>query len=95
LSVDEVRPSRHEGDKEERINAILEPKYDNMQMWHYRGGNCQSLEEELVMARPPHDDIKDALANAVAIATIPKQRAYQGMQRNNILTHPRFGGIAY
>jgi phage terminase large subunit-like protein len=94
LSVDEVRPSRHEGDKEERINAILEPKYDNMQMWHYRGGNCQSLEEELVMARPPHDDIKDALANAVAIATIPKQRTYQGMQQN-VLTHPRFGGVAY
>ena len=41
-------------------------------MWHYKGGNCQTLEEELVMSHPPHDDCKDALANAVDLAVIPK-----------------------
>ena len=93
LSVDEFRPNRHEGNKEERISAILEPKYDNQQIWHYKGGNCQSLEEELVMAHPPHDDIKDSLANAINIAIIPKQRFQQNGTYNNVLTHPRFGGI--
>ena len=92
ISIDEYRPSRHEGDKEERIAAMLEPKYENLQIWHYKGGNCQLLEEELILRRPPHDDIKDALANAIAIAKSPIQR--QQMQVNsNILYHSRFGGI--
>lgn len=92
LSIDEYNPSRHEGAKEERIASILEPKYDNMQVWHYRGGNCQSLEEELVMRRPPHDDIKDALANAINIALIPKQWSSHSSV-SHIKSHPRFGGI--
>lgn len=94
LSIDEFRPTRHQGDKEERISAILEPKYDNMQIWHYRGGNCQTLEEELVMLHPQHDDIKDALANAVAISVIPKQRM-SFSQGSNIISHSRFGGISF
>lgn len=94
LSVDKIRPSRHEGDKEERVNAVLEPKYDNMQVWHYRGGNCQSLEEELVMLRPPHDDIKDALANAISIAQIPRQRSLM-TGTSNVVYHSRFGGCAF
>ena len=95
LSIDAVRPTRHQGDKEERLAAILEPKYDNLQMWHYKGGNCQSLEEELVMLHPPHDDIKDALANAVAMAVIPRQRASGTNLGSNILTHSRFGGVSF
>ncbi len=94
LSIAEHRPSRHEGEKSERISIILEPKYDNMQVWHYRGGNCQTLEEELIMAHPPHDDVKDALANAIEIAIIPKMR--QGMSTgSNVVTHARFGGVAF
>lgn len=95
LSIDEFNPNRHQGDKDERISAILEPKYDNLQMWHYKGGNCQSLEEELIMLHPPHDDIKDALANAVNIAIIPKQRYGVIDLGSNLITHKRFGGIAY
>lgn len=94
LSIDEHNPTRHEGDKEERISAILEPKYDNLQVWHYRGGNCQTLEEELVMAHPPHDDVKDALANAIDIAIIPKLRSQSG-SGTNVITHARFGGVAF
>ncbi|UOF80627.1 terminase large subunit [Caudoviricetes sp.] len=94
LSVDKVRPNRHEGDKEERVNTILEPKYDNMQVWHYRGGNCQSLEEELIMLHPPHDDIKDALANAIAISQIPRQRSTM-VGTSNVITHSRFGGVSF
>jgi hypothetical protein len=95
LSIDEFRPTRSLGDKEERIGAVLEPKYDNLQIWHYRGGNCQSLEEELVMQHPPHDDIKDALASAISIAVIPKQRATGLSLGNNIITHTRFGGVSF
>lgn len=94
LSIDEFRPTRNLGDKNERINAVLEPKYDNLQVWHYRGGNCQSLEEELVMQHPPHDDIKDALSSAIEIAVIPKQR-YNGFSLgSNLYTHSRFGGVS-
>lgn len=95
LSIDEFRPTRHMGDKSERIGAILEPKYDNLQIWHYRGGNCQSLEEELVMVHPPHDDIKDALANAIDISVIPKQRFGTMSVASNVVTHSRFGGVAF
>jgi len=71
LSVDEYRPTRNLGNKEERIAAILEPRYDNLQIWHYRGGNIQYLEEELQSRNPPHDDVKDALASAIDMAVAP------------------------
>lgn len=96
LSIDEFRPTRSLGDKAQRVGAVLEPKYDNLQVWHYKGGNCQTLEEELVMVHPPHDDIKDALSNAMAISLAPKLRATQGTGFNKPLpTHSRFGGITY
>lgn len=94
LSIDENHPTRHQGTKEERIAAILEPKYDNLQVWHYRGGNCQSLEEELVLRHPPHDDIKDALASAIEIAVIPKQRTHS-QQVSNVVYSSRFGGVSF
>lgn len=34
LSVEEYRPSRWQGAKEERIMATLEPRYENKQIWH-------------------------------------------------------------
>ena len=71
LIIDEFRPSRWQGSKEERILAVLEPRYANSQIWHYSGGNCQSLEEELVYINPPHDDIKDALASCIDFAIPP------------------------
>ena len=95
LSIDEFRPTRHLGAKEERVGAVLEPKYHNLQMWHYKGGNCQTLEEELVMSHPPHDDCKDALANAIDLAVIPKRRGAAFNLGKNIVTHSRFGGVAY
>ena len=62
-------------------------------MGHYRGGNCQSLEEELVLRHPPHDDIKDALASALEIAIIPKQRT-ASQQSSNVIYNSRFGGVS-
>jgi len=96
LKIEEFRPNRHEGSKEERMAAVLEPRYDNLSVWHRRGGNWQLLEEELVSNAPPHDDIKDALASAISIAVRPS--AFQGsnmIRESNVVYHPRFGGRAF
>lgn len=95
LSIDEHRPTRNEGTKQERIAAALEHRYDNLSIWHFKGGYIDVLEEELVLARPPHDDIKDALASAVEIAIKPK-RSREGSRENNIIQfNSRFGGVSY
>ena len=65
LTIEEFRPSRVQGNKEERILSVLEPRYSNRQIWHYQGGNCQTLEDELIFTNPAHDDIKDALASEI------------------------------
>lgn len=95
LIVDEYRPTRHEGNKEERTAATLEPKYDNRQVWHYKGGEIAALEEELSMAKPPHDDIKDALTAAIDICVAPASRRNQGYKASNVITHSRFGGVSF
>lgn len=96
LSIEEFRPTRNEGSKQERIASALEHRYDNMQIWHFKGGYMDMLEEELVMARPAHDDIKDALASAVEIAVKPKRsRNNEGSFENVLQFNPRFGGVAF
>lgn len=96
LSIDEHRPTRHQGSKEERMSAILEPRYKNMSIWHYQSGNCQVLEDELVLQHPPHDDVKDALASVIEIAVPPvASRTRRSSTVTNIQSHPRFGGVAF
>jgi len=91
LAVEEYKPTRNEGTKEERIAATLQPRYDNGSIWHYKGGNCQLLEEELKMQFPPHDDIKDALAAAV-VGIIPP-RVFKGKEERDNIYNSRFGGM--
>lgn len=99
LSVEEYRPSRTEGSKEERIAATLEHRYDNLTVWHTEGGYTPVLEEELVQARPAHDDIKDCLASAVGIAVRPKDTKTKddlmSMFQPSIQINSRFGGVAF
>ena len=99
LSVEEYRPTRALGNKEERINAILQPKYNNKQIWHYHGGFCQILEEELTMQNPAHDDVKDALASAIDICIPPSGSSMLSwslgsQEKRNSMSHNRFGGLA-
>ncbi len=99
LAVDEYRPTRNEGNKAERVESTLQPKYANRQIWHYAGGNCQVLEEELILAHPPHDDVKDCLASAIAISVAPggQGQSAANSSYNKMITqhtHSRFGGIA-
>lgn len=98
LSVEEYRPNRNEGNKEERIEAILFSKYDNKQIWHYQGGNCQILEEELTLQNPAHDDVKDALASCIDMCVAPSGNLGLSFNRNRErltrMSHSRFGGLA-
>lgn len=95
LVVEEYRPSRWEGSKEERIMATLEPKYANGQIWHYQSGNCQALEEELIYTNPAHDDIKDALTSAIDFSVPPLSRmSMQSKPKEAPMTfNSRFGGV--
>ncbi len=95
LSIDEHSPSRTQGSKEERIKANLQPRYDNLQIWHYRGGHCQTLEDELVAEFPPHDDIKDALSSVIDIIKVPTASMVRRSRDNIVQFHPRFGGVAH
>lgn len=95
LAIDEFRPSRWQGSKEERIMSVLEPKYANKQVWHYQSGNTQILEEELIFMNPAHDDVKDALASAIDFAVPPVN--YFTMKKTQEQTfnyHSRWGGVA-
>jgi phage terminase large subunit-like protein len=97
LSIQEIAPTRHQGSKEERIAAILEPRYDNLQMWHYKGGYCQSLEDELIAQNPPHDDCMDSLAAALSISVAPSGVLARDRKKDqgNVIFHERFGGVKF
>lgn len=97
LSIVDIKPNRHQGTKEERLAAILEPKYENQSVWHYRGGNCQILEDELILQHPPHDDCMDALATAIEISVPPMGNQARDKQRQSaeVIYHPRFGGVRF
>lgn len=97
LSIDSYRPNRNEGSKQERIAATLEHRYDNQQMWHFEGGYTKVLEEELIQARPKNDDIKDALASAVMIASPPARSVKTSVKEflGGTQGHSRFGGVPY
>lgn len=94
LSIAEHKPTARQGSKEERLNAILEPKYANQSVWHYKGGNCQVLEDELILTHPPHDDCMDALASAIDIS-IPPSGMGGRRSTSNIVSHSRFGGVSF
>lgn len=87
LAFDTHQPTK---DNKEKIDTLLQSRYEAKSVYHFRGGYIDALEEELVLARPPHDDIKDALAQAIEVAMPPiverRNRA------KNVYTHPRFGG---
>ncbi len=95
LSIDEHRPTRHQGTKEERIAAVLEPRYENMSIFHSRGGHTPALEEELLLARPQHDDLKDCLASVIEIAKPPSKRNSTEQSSNVLPFSGRFGGVAF
>lgn len=79
--------------KAARVNGILEPLYKSRVIYHYKGGFAQMLEDELCMAQPPHDDLKDAWAMCVNLMELPIVRKRR-KHSNVVQYHPRFGGVA-
>ncbi len=93
FSIDEYFPPKTMN-KAERIASVLEPRYQNGQMFHYQGGNCQILEEELLMNNPEHDDVKDALASCVEIAK-PSISSTSWSRKGNVVNfNNKWGGVA-
>ena len=89
LAIEENRPMK---DKDERINSVLQPLYEDHKIWHYKGGNCELLEYELKNAHPEHDDIKNAVSDAVEIATPPISTNYVNRNIRIPTAIGRFGG---
>ena len=94
LVIEEYRPDSTEGNKAERIAAILEHRYDAAKIFHYKGGLTSVLEEQLILARPKKDDLKDALACAVQIAKAPRDFRTRESTGNVVKFNSRFGGVA-
>lgn len=91
IPIDLYIPPNTDG-KFARVNGILEPLYQSGAVYHYRGGNCQVLEDELVSVNPLHDDTKDAWAMTCDLMVKPIQRRTQGS--NNVISfNKRFGGV--
>lgn len=90
LIVD-AKPAPTDKNKAERIAAVLEPRYEMASVWHGPSSLISSLEDELVLARPAHDDLKDALAQALLIARPPMNASSRKVV--SIRTHSRFGGM--
>jgi phage terminase large subunit-like protein len=95
IIIDAHRPSRHQGSKEERIAAVLEPRYENQTIWHKKGGLTNALEEEVILARPKHDDLKDTLASVIEIARPPRQLSTVEEAQSNVIYNTRFGGVSF
>lgn len=95
LAIEKHKPNRASGSKEERMAAVLEPRYSDLKMLHYKGGNCELLEEELLMQHPSHDDVKDALAAVIPILKAPTDLGRKRKAQGNVIFNTRFGGIAH
>jgi phage terminase large subunit-like protein len=92
FTIDEFNPPKTMK-KEERIASVLEPRYNNNQIWHYKGGHCQTLEEELVLNKPEHDDVKDALAACIEICK-PSISNKNWKRAGNVVFNSRWGGVS-
>lgn len=81
------------GKKEERHRATLIPRVKNGGVFFTRGGLTNVAIEEIVLARPPHDDLKDVLTQAIEISSPPSQANTGSSNIIPIKFNRRFGGI--
>ena len=82
----------NEGRKEEKHHAVLFPRVKNGSLFFAKGGLTPVAIEEIVLERPPHDDLKDVLTAAISEGLAPA-RPRQGMDSKNVIKfNRRFGG---
>jgi phage terminase large subunit-like protein len=96
--IDKHRPNAYDGAKEERMEAALLPKYEDGKIYHYKGGLCTYLEEEILLDNPEHDDIKNTLADGLSSEHVRKPRRPREEESESRLGkkeqyHSRFGGM--
>lgn len=92
LEVEGKAHVSHSGKKEERVATALHSRYRNGSIYHTKGGLTKLLEEELKLAKPPHDDLKDVLAIAVSECVAPLKRKHGTKKQGNVIQLSRFGG---
>ncbi len=78
--------------KVERTAMVLEPAYEQGLVWHFKGGFINEFEEQLLLARPSHDDLRDAVTMAMEIAK--PASGLRTRQRSKVVPiNNRFGGL--
>lgn len=83
----------HDGAKEERFAATVEPRYESRSIWHYKGGLVPELEDQVKKPRPTNDDLEDALFIALDNTKPPSRGSRaSGTGGTVIISHNRFGG---
>lgn len=95
LRVTGISRTWKDGSKQERHAATLEPRYRQGKILHFKGGLIPELEEQVLLARPRHDDLEDALCIAVEnTSAAPRGLDYTSKNKANraVQSHPRFGG---
>jgi len=95
LIVDPKASTSHDLKKQERHAALLEARFQNQSMWLRKGGLFQILEEEVMLERPPHDDLADAVCGALEISYSPGRKNSFDNKVRKLSMHPRFGGRVF
>lgn len=93
LQIEGKPATGNEGKKTEKHAAILIPRVKNGQLYFAKGGLTQVAIEEIVLERPPHDDLKDVLTLAISEAKPPSQNTFKSKNVIPLRTHGRFGGL--
>ena len=88
-----INPQLARGDKIERSAAALVPRYNNGMMWHFRGGFMNVYEEQVKLARPSHDDLRDAVCIALEDAKAPGRPSSVRVKPSTYVSSSRFGGL--
>lgn len=93
LAVEGRPVTKSAGTKAERKAATLHWRYEAKTIWHYRGGYTPDLEDQIILERPRHDDLVDALIAAIEISKPPgKRMQHQPQTESNVVYDTRFGG---
>ena len=92
LVVEGKAATGQEGKKEEKHNAILIPRVKNGTVYFAKGGLTSAAIEEIVLERPPHDDLKDVLTIAITHAVAPARPRENSSIKRKLKFNRRFGG---
>ena len=95
LTIEGKPALTRQGSKTERKGAVLEWRYADQRIWHFRGGLIAEFEDQVILDRPKHDDLVDAFVSAINIAKPPGKKIYASNLRvmdTNTTYNARFGG---